>query len=225
MRLTYFGHACFGLQTLGYRLVLDPFSPEIGYAPLDSKAKADVVCISHENHKWHSHTESVGGEWTLYNALENVGQTWDLDGITLESFPVFESWPDDGEPAGPNAMFKITSENLRVLHMGDVGHALGSDYIEALGDIDIVLAPTGGFPTIELPDLKSFIDELNPRIVIPMHYMIEGLKMQLEPLDSFVNLWDGPIENTAKSGIELKMDELPPKTMLQLLKPLNYQSE
>ncbi|BCM90376.1 hypothetical protein IAD21_02228 [Abditibacteriota bacterium] len=218
MRLTYFGHACFGVQTLGYRLVLDPFSPEIGYAPLQTKA--DLVCISHENPKWHSHLESVGGDWTLYNALENIGQTWDFDGISLEAFPVFEDWPDNGEPVGPNAMFKITSENLRLLHMGDVGHALGDDYIEALGEVDIVLAPFGGPPTIELTDLKAFLDELNPRLVVPMHYMVEGLKMQLEPLDSFLNLWDGRVERAGKSELELKMDDLPSKTTLQLLEPL-----
>ncbi|RYX85632.1 hypothetical protein EON83_04645 [bacterium] len=218
MRLTYFGHACFGIQTSGYRLVLDPFSSEIGYSPLNTKA--DLICISHENPKWHSYVEGVDGDWTLYNALENVGQTWDFDGISLESFPVFEDWPDNGEPVGPNAMFKITNENLRILHMGDVGHTLGNDYIEALGDIDIVLAPIGGPPTIELADLKSFLEELNPSLVIPMHYMVEGLQMTLEPLDSFLIIWDGPIERATKSEFDLKMDDLPTKTTLKLLPPL-----
>ncbi|RYG55507.1 hypothetical protein EON80_30570 [bacterium] len=221
MRLTYFGHACFGVQTLGYRLVFDPFSPLIGYAPLATKA--DLVCISHENPKWHSHLESVAGDWTLYNALENVGQTWDFDGISLESFPVFEDWPDKGEPVGPNAMFKITSENLRILHMGDVGHALRNDYIEALGDVDIVMAPVGGPPTIALDALKAFLGELNPRMVLPMHYMVEGLQMSLKPLDTFLQLWDGRVERSNKSELELKMEDLPRETTLQLLEPLRFQ--
>ena len=217
MRLTYFGHAAFGIQTLGYDLVLDPFSPKIGYAPLG--AKADLVCISHENPKWHSDTDSVSGDWTLYNALEQVGQTWDFDGISLESFPVFESWPDDGEPSGPNAMFKITSENLRVLHMGDVGHALGEDYIEALGEVDVVLAPVGGPPTIELTQLKSFLEELEPALIIPMHFGVPGLKMQLEPLHAFLELWDGRVERAGKSELHLKMEDLPRQTTLCVLEP------
>lgn len=218
MRLSFFGHACFGIQTLGYRLVFDPFSRGIGYAPLDTRA--DLVSISHENPKWHSHLESVEGDWTLYNALENLGQTWDFDGIALEAFPVFESWPDGGEPDGPNAMVKITSENLRVLHMGDVGHALGDDYIEALGEIDVVLAPVGGSPTIQLADLKSFLEELEPKIVIPMHYAVEGLQMQLEPLEAFLELWEGRVEQSSKSELELKMDGLPREMTLWLLEPL-----
>lgn len=217
MRLTFFGHAAFEIQSSGYRLVLDPFSPEIGYAPL--KAQADLICISHENPKWHSHTQSVSGDWTLYNALEQVGQTWDFDGISLESFPVFESWPDKGEPDGPNAMFKITSENLRVLHMGDAGHALGDDYIEALGEVDVVLAPIGGPPTIELEQLKSFLEELEPKIVVPMHYMIPSLKMQLEPLDTWLNLWDGRTLRAGKSELQLKMDDLPREPTLCVLQP------
>lgn len=218
MRLTFFGHACFGLETLGYRLVLDPFSPQIGYAPLATKA--DLVSISHENPKWHSDTASVGGEWTLYDALEHVGRGWDFDGISLQSFPVFEDWPDDGEPTGPNAMVKITSENLRLLHMGDVGHSLGSDYIEALGEIDVVFAPVGGSPTIELDDLNSFLEELNPRLVFPMHYMIEGLGMKLQPLDAFLDLWSGTVKRSATSDFQLKMEDLPTETTLQILQPL-----
>jgi len=217
MRLTFFGHACFGIQTLGYRLVLDPFSPDIGYSPLDTLA--DLVSVSHENPKWHSHTESVGGEWTLYDGLENLGQTWDFDGITLESFPVYEAWPDDGEPDGPNALVKITSENLRVLHMGDVGHALGNDYLEALGEIDVVLAPVGGPPTIELSDLKTFLDALNPRLVIPMHCLVEGLAMSLAPLDTFLALWNGPVKRDGKPETELSMADLPGETTLLVLEP------
>ena len=220
MRLAYFGHACFGVQTLGYRLILDPFSPHIGYAPLSTKA--DLVSISHENPKWHSYTGGVEGEWTLYNGLDNFGQTWDFDGISLEAVPVFEDWPDDGEPVGPNAMVKITSENLRLLHMGDVGHALGDDYLEALGEVDIVLAPVGGPPTIELSDLKAFLEELNPRVVVPMHYMVGGLQMQLEPLDSFLGLWDGPVQRANKPDMEFTMSGLPGETTLQLLTPLNH---
>ena len=217
MRLSFLGHAAFQVQTLGYNLVFDPFSPDIGYASLD--VRADLVSISHENPKWHSHLESVAGEWTLYPALENFGQTWDFDGIALESFPVFESWPDAEEPQGPNGMVKITSENLRLLHMGDVGHALGDEYLEALGEVDIVLAPVGGPPTIALPDLLAFLEELAPKIVVPMHYGVPGLKMRLEPLATFLELWNGSVEQGGKSELTLSMETLPRAMTLQVLEP------
>ena len=218
MRLSFLGHAAFQLQTLGYDLVFDPFSPDIGYAPLD--ARADLVSISHENPKWHSHMESVGGDWTLYHALEHLGQAWDFDGIGLEAFPVFENWPDDGgEPDGPNALVKVTAENLRLLHMGDVGHALGDEYLEALSEIDIVLAPVGGPPTIALPDLLAFLEELQPRVVIPMHYGVPGLKMKLEPLATFRAGWSGPIVEDSKAEITLSMEALPREMTLHILEP------
>ena len=217
MRLSFLGHAAFEIQTLGYTVVFDPFSPDIGYLPLD--VRADLVSISHENPKWHSHLESVGGEWTLYHALENLGQTWDFDGIALEAFPVFERWPDDAEPDGPNGMVKITAENLRVLHMGDVGHALGDEYLEALGEVDVVLAPVGGPPTIELPDLIAFLEALSPRLVIPMHYGVPGLKMQLEPLATFLALWSGRVVQDGKSEVTLAMETLPDEMTLRVLEP------
>lgn len=217
MRLTFLGHAAFLLQTQGYNFVFDPFSPDIGYAPLQTKA--DFVCLSHDNPKWHSHTQSVGGEFSVYNALEHIGQPWDIDGVLLESIPVFERWPDDSEPEGPNAMVKLTSENLRILHMGDVGHALGDDYLEALGEVDVVLAPVGGPPTIEPAQLLSFLDELQPKIVVPMHFMVPGLKMQLEPLEAFLELWDGAVERRGASLLEVTMATLPGETTLRVLEP------
>ena len=217
MRLTFLGHAAFLVQTLGYNVVFDPFSPGIGYAPL--RTQADLVSLSHDNPKWHSHLQSVGGEFSVFDALEHIGQPWDCDGVLLESIPVFESWPDDGEPQGPNAMVKMTSENLRVLHMGDVGHALGDDYLEALGEIDVVLAPVGGPPTIEPPQLKAFLHELNPKIVVPMHFMIPGLKMQLEPLDAFLNAWEGRAVRSGSSQLEISMATLPDEMTLQVLEP------
>lgn len=217
MRLTFLGHAAFLLQTQGYHVVFDPFSPQIGYAPLNTLA--DLVSLSHDNPKWHSHTQSVGSEFSIYDALEHIGQPWDFDGVVLESIPVFERWPDNGDPEGPNAMVKLTSENLRILHMGDVGHALGDDYLQALGEIDIVLAPVGGPPTIELGQLKAFLDELQPKIVVPMHFMIPGLKMQLEPLDAFLGLWDGAAERRGASLMEVTMATLPDETTLRVLEP------
>ncbi len=218
MRLTFLGHAAFSIKTQGYSVVFDPFSPDIGYAPLGTKA--DLVSLSHDNPKWHSHTQSVSGEFTVYNGLENIGQPWDFDGVLLESIPVFEKWPDNSDPEGPNAMVKMTSENLRVLHMGDVGHALGDDYLGALGEIDVVLAPVGGPPTIELEQLKAFLDELQPNIVVPMHFGIEGLKMQLEPLDVWLEMWDGALERSGSSQLEISMATLPDETTLRVLEPL-----
>lgn len=217
MRLTFLGHAAFLLQTQGYHIVFDPFSPRIGYAPLDTRA--DLVCVSHDNPKWHSHLPSVGGEFSVYDALEHIGQPWDFDGVLLESIPVFERWPDEGDPEGPNAMVKLTGENLRVLHMGDVGHALGDDYLQALGEVDIVLAPVGGPPTIEPSQLLAFLDELQPKIVVPMHFGVPGLKMQLGSLDEFLKLWDGAIERRGASLLEATMATLPGEMTLRVLEP------
>ncbi len=222
MRLTFLGHAAFSIKTQGYSVVFDPFSPDIGYAALGSKA--DLVSLSHHNPKWHSHTESVGGEFSVYDALEHIGQPWDFDGVLLESIPVFEKWPDNSDPQGPNALVKLTSENLRVLHMGDVGHALGDDYLGALGEIDVVLAPVGGPPTIELADLKSFLEELDPKIVVPMHFGIEGLRMQLEPLEAFLEIWDGAIERSGSSQLDLAMATLPREMTLRVLEPLRLKA-
>ena len=59
MRITWYGHAAFLIETQGLRIILDPFrSPDSGgYEPIAEPA--DLVVVSHENDRYHSHLGQI----------------------------------------------------------------------------------------------------------------------------------------------------------------------
>ena len=215
MKITFLGHAAFLLESQGMKIITDPFSPEIGLGPLDKRA--DLVTLSHENPKWHSHLESVRGDFAPFWGLQHLGENWDYEEISLESVLVWENLPADG----PNAMIKITMENLRILHMGDCGHALDDETLGNCGEVDVLLAPAGGAPTLELDDLMNFIENLAPKIVIPMHFGVPNLGMELLGVEKLIEQFEArDVVVRDESRFDLKRSDLPRRTQLHVLRAL-----
>ena len=215
MRLTFIGHACFSLEFNHARVLTDPYSPEIGYLPVDEAP--DLVTLSHQNPKWHSCLDDVRGEFQTFHGLERIDETTSVGNLQLEAIRVHEKLPNEG----PNAMIRIVDKSLSVLHMGDCGHALDLETVKACGEIDVLLAPAGGPPTLELSDLMRFVDEVRPKIVIPMHFAVPNLGMKLQPVESFVDLW--PRERVrihSGSSMEISRAMLPDEPQLHVLQPL-----
>lgn len=155
MKLIYKGHSCFVLETADGTLVLDPYQNGAvpGYA--DLQLKADGVYCSHE-HKDHSGRDCV--------TLSGNGHT-----VGVEEIQTFH---DDtcGSQRGETTIRIFTAEGLRVAHMGDIGCALTPAQKEKLEGLDAILIPVGGYFTVDAGQANEMIEQLKPRVVIPMHY-------------------------------------------------------
>lgn len=219
MRITFLGHACFSLQFNHARVLTDPYSPEIGYLPVDETP--NLVTLSHQNPKWHSCLDDVRGEFEIFHGLERINMNTVTRNLWLSAVRVYENLQFQ---EGPNAMIKIQGGKIRLLHMGDCGHALDEATVRKCGSVDVLLAPAGGSPTIDLRDLKRFINELQPKIVIPMHFAVPGLGMKLRGVEDFVDLWPRDrVVNHNASSMEISRDSLPEQTQLHLLRPARLQ--
>ena len=192
MLLTWYGHAAFLLEggTPPVRVVFDPYrAPDVGdYAPINDWA--DVVAFSHENAKYHSYTEGISGRAEntspiSLNGLSLFDRPQTVDGVLFSAVRVW----DDETRRDPIAMVIAEINGLRVLHMGDCGHALSSEQIAACGRVDVLLALAGGPPTLALPDVADFICALAPRVVVPMHFGNDKINLNLRPVDDFLSLF------------------------------------
>ena len=216
MKITWLGHAAFLLETSTdggpIRLITDPYSSAIGFAPID--LPADIVTISHDNPKYHSYLGDIRGEPEIVDGMLLGGKEKTLRGIRFNAIEVCEN--PAGE--GPNAMILIEIEGLRVLHMGDLGHALDEKAIADCGRVDILLALAGGSPTIELRELRELCERMRPRIVIPMHFGVPKLDMNLRPVGDFIALF-APHRVIAEPGstLEIRADTLPEELQLRVL--------
>ena len=182
MRLTWYGHAAFRVETSHGAVIMDPYNCPLagGYSAIDDDAQ--VVTISHVNRKYHSDTSSIRRPYQLLNGLEFLDRPRAVTGLTFYSCLVHE----DEERNGPNAMIRFTADQVEVAHMGDCGHALGDEQLAFLRGVHVLLAPAGGPPTMALPDLIQVILEIRPRVVIPMHYKTPKINLPIRPVDELL---------------------------------------
>ncbi|HEX9996867.1 MAG TPA: MBL fold metallo-hydrolase [Abditibacterium sp.] len=213
MRLTFLGHAAFLIQTAGKRIITDPYSSEIGYWPIAEHS--DIVSLSHENPKWHSCLDEISGDYEVLRGLE-LETPIQRGEITFGAVEVFEEAP----ATGPNAMVWLESEGIRVLHMGDCGFLPADETIEKCGRVDVLLALAGGLPTLPLDDLMVFIEKLQPKIVIPMHFGVPGLQMEALGVAELEKRFDkAQIQRNGASMLEISHGKLPDALQLQVLEP------
>jgi L-ascorbate metabolism protein UlaG (beta-lactamase superfamily) len=213
MRFTFLGHAAFMIKTNGQTIITDPYNSSIGYAPI--REVADVVTLSHDNPKWHSCLDDIEGDYQVVNGLDILDEGKTIGAIPFGAALVYERLPDEG----PNSMVWFESEGIRVLHMGDCGVLPSEEALKQCGRVDVLLALTGGTPTIELPDLMQFIEKLQPKIVVPMHFGVPGLQMSALPVGAFEEMWSGTEVGSVTGSLEITAATLPEKCELRVLAP------
>lgn len=191
MKITWYGHSCFLVETAEGSALLDPYSPGsvpgLELPPLT----ADLVLCSHD-HRDHGCREAA----TL------TGRTPSLHVETLDT------WHDDrgGSLRGPNTVHLLEAEGLRLVHLGDLGHMLSPAQISALGRVDLLLIPVGGYYTIGPETAAELVRALRPGITVPMHYRGPGFGYPvIGPVEDFLRLC-GPVR-------ELESNVLRPETV------------
>jgi L-ascorbate metabolism protein UlaG (beta-lactamase superfamily) len=167
MIITYHGHSCFKLRGKNGAAVTDPYDDYVGFS-LPSLS-ADVVTISHD-HQDHNQAERISGTARRGNpfVIRHLGE-YEVEGISVFGI---KSYHDDkgGKERGPNSIFTLLIDDVRVCHLGDLGHELTEEMVEEIGIIDVLFVPVGGTFTIDAKQAVAAARALEPGVVIPMHY-------------------------------------------------------
>lgn len=173
MKITWYGHAAFGLDPdAGPRVITDPYTPEgVGYAPI--RDSADLVIISSDDDSAHCRADLISGDPTVVNALTvaQCGGAVTSEGVEITAIEAAE-WDHHPthEVPGQNGMYRFTLDGIKFAHMGDVGNPLTDAQQTFFKDTDVLFALAGGYLTLELPDLMEMIHRTRPKLVIPMHF-------------------------------------------------------
>lgn len=182
MIITWQGHSCFKIQDKigpdGVTLVTDPFNKETGLKV--PNFEADIVTVSH-NHDDHNNVAALRGNPFL---IDCAGE-YDFKGILVEGIDAYHDG-SQGKERGSNIIYRIEVEDISIVHLGDLGDVLDNAQLEKLAGTDILLIPVGGKYTLDAKKAVEVISQIEPRIVIPMHYKIDGLKYDIDPVDKFV---------------------------------------
>jgi L-ascorbate metabolism protein UlaG (beta-lactamase superfamily) len=220
MKIKWYGHACFRIEGEGIAVVTDPYTPEVaGLDPVEEPA--DVVIMSSATDRFHSYAAMVPGDPKVLNGLEIASSgPVEVNGVVFEAWPTMESLEHKESP-DENAIYRFEMEGISVLHLGDLGNPLTDEQLSWLrGKVDVLLALTGGPPTIELEDLDRAVEEIQPRVVIPMHYQIPRLKLDILPLEAFTSRYpEDVVKRLGSTEVELRFDTLPRTLRVYVLEP------
>ena len=179
MVITYYGLSCFKVESGKLTLAFDPPSKDSDLKP--PRFSADVVLSSH-NHPRHNGLHELSGEPFL---ISGPGE-YETKELLITGSPSFHD-KSGGEKKGLNTIYTVEMENMRLCHLGDLGTAeLSAEALEAIGEVDILFVPAGGEDVLDPEEAVKVINLIEPKIVIPMHYKIPGLKVALEGVEAFL---------------------------------------
>lgn len=177
MELTWIGHSCFRLRGRDAAIITDPCARGSGYAL--NQAAAEVVTISNP-HPNHGAADEVAGTPTV---LSGPGE-YEVKGVLISG--VRTPRPKNNAQAARNTAYIMTIDDITVCHLGDLATLLVSEQIELMKDVDVLLVPVGGHCTIGAQEAIEVISQVEPKLVIPMHYQTEYSTAELEPVDRFL---------------------------------------
>lgn len=172
MDISYLGHSSFRLRGRTASLVTDPFDPKMVGLKY-SGVEADIVTISHD-HEDHNRSDLVKN---VRRVVEGPGE-YEICGVSIIGYQTFH---DDkkGEARGRNTIYVIEMDELRIVHLGDLGHKLSDELVEQIADVDILMTPVGGIYTITPGIAAELVQLIGPKITIPMHFLTEGLNPEV----------------------------------------------
>ncbi len=195
--ISYLGLSCFRIQTKieneEITIVTDPFDPGKTGLKLPRNLSANVVTVSHKVGAHGAVSEVSGKPFVI-----DIPGEYELRGIFITGIPSFHDPPRlaeasrgeagkvEGKEHGRNTVYSMLVEGVRLVHLGDLGHPLSDEQIEKLGNVDILMVPVGGHTTLSAKDAEDIVTEIEPRVVIPMHYQLPGLKEELDGVEKFI---------------------------------------
>lgn len=194
-------------------MVTDPFGTMVGL-PFPKHTTAAIVTLSHD-HEDHNAAELIEGNPFV---VRGPGE-YEVKGVGIVGVGVFHD-EAGGTKRGKNTMYRIELDGISIVHLGDLGHELSSAHVDSLDGVDILLVPVGGFYTIDAVTAAKVVGEIEPSIVIPMHYLVSGLDQKafgsLTGVDAFLKEM-GKTDVNPQSKLTITKEKMPEEMQVVVL--------
>lgn len=209
MEITWYGHSCFRLAERNQiSVVTDPFSEDLGL-PLP-RLKGDVVTVSH-NEPGHNNVAALKSD---PHVLTGPGE-YEIGGVFVTGIALHLI---SEEAVRPNIGYSIDYDGLNILHLGDLAHIPDQSTIESFGEVHVLLLPVGGGNALRASQAAEVVGLIEPHFIVPMHYALPGLNIELEPVDKFLKAMGITTVQEVES-LKVISSELPEQSQVIILKP------
>lgn len=210
MQISYFGLTSFKISGKNYTSVIDPFSKESGLTP--PRGNADLIILSEPNNALYSYAQSISGSPFI---VDGPGE-YDVKEHVITGTPIKEK---TGKVV---TIYLIEVDGIKILDLAHIKKLeLTEDELEDLGDVDILIVPVGSEGVMDFEDAAKTVNLIEPKIVIPSHYKMPGLKVDALSEEKFLKQMGGKYEKMEK--LTLKKKDLPAEdqpTKVIMLEPL-----
>src|SRR3989338_821163 len=212
-KITWAGQACFQISVSSGKensanIVIDPFG-DIGFK--EPKFEADILLITH-GHSDHNNIKAIKGNPFL---IEGPGE-YEVKGFFIQGI---NSFHDDanGKERGKNTIYTIEAEDIKFCHLGDFGQKqLTDEQLELIGKVDVLMIPVGGIFTIDGHEAAKVIGQIEPKIVVPMHYSLPKLKVELDGVEKFLKAM-GKNSVVPQDKLTIKASALPKEGAMEIV--------
>jgi L-ascorbate metabolism protein UlaG (beta-lactamase superfamily) len=189
-KITWAGNSCFQISVSNSRdhsadIVIDPFDEETGLKL--PNFSADILLVTHQHHD-HNNIKGVKGDPFV---ISGPGE-YEIKEVFIQGIPAFHD-DKEGKEKGLNTIYTIEAEDLRFCHLGDLGQKqLTDEQVDKIGQVDVLMIPVGGKYTIDSSEAQRIIGQIEPKIVIPMHYALPKIKTDLDDVSKFLKTMGKP---------------------------------
>lgn len=207
MEISWLGHSCFQLRGKNVSLITDPFSPQPQHSL--GKLSAPIVTISHD-HAGHNYVAGVAGNPRV---VRGPGE-YEISDVLITGVAAYHD-NKHGQERGRNTIYVIHMDDIVICHLGDLGHVLQEEQLEAVADADVLLIPISGTQTINAAQAAEVISQVEPHIIIPMHYHFASGDAP-DPLHKFCREMGIETMNT-QSKLVVMRSTIPAETQVVIL--------
>jgi L-ascorbate metabolism protein UlaG (beta-lactamase superfamily) len=212
MELTWLGHSCFRMRGKEVTLVTDPPSPSLGYSL--GRLNCDIITISHE-HPGHNFVPPTSGDAPYI--IRTPGE-YEIGNVLITGLQTYHD-EERGAKYGRNTVYLIHLDDLLICHLGDLGHLLSAREQEEVNGCDVLLLPVGGGHALDAKRAVEVVSQVEPQVIVPMHYATPALKMAdpgLDPVEKFCHEMGVEVSDPLPK-VSLTRGNLPPEPQVMLL--------
>lgn len=213
MKIRWNGHSSFTLTAGdGTVIVTDPYEPGafgggIGYGAIPDSP--DIVTISHD-HADHGYTKGFA------SSFATIRKTGSAKGIDFSGISTYHD-ENLGAKRGKNTVLCFTLDDIRICHLGDLGHIPDADQYSAIGQVNVLLIPIGGLYTIDANQATEIVRQIKPQIAIPMHYKTAKCGFPISDVNAFTS-GKPNVTHHSTDELELSVGTLPGEPKIIVLK-------
>ena len=183
-KIYWAGQSCFQISVSNSKdhsadIVIDPFDETIGLKL--PNLSADILLVSHQ-HKDHNNIKDVKGTPFV---IQGPGE-YEVKEVFIQGISSFHD-DEGGKKRGQNTIYVFEAEDIRFCHLGDLGQKqLTDEQLEKIDRVDVLMIPVGGEYTIDSSAAQKIISQIEPKVVIPMHYALPKLKVEIDDVSKFL---------------------------------------